>query len=371
MPVVNTTNSFSNNEQITSGKLNNIMDNSFFVTDAVVPSGGLQVTAGGQMQIGDNANGVTTAKIADLNVTTAKIADGAVTPAKLSAAGPYWDSAGGTFLFSQRVLEVGYGITSNTDSVIDFHAVHPLTDYEARIIRSSGDNGTFSISNNGTGAITLSASGGVTFGTANMPTPSGTAPVFGCRAWVNFNGQANSDLGGTYDRNSSTSVTITATAHGLIAGSRVFLDFTVGTGTAPFDGIYEVASSPAPTANTFSVTSNVITNSTGTVLLKRKTIRGSGNVSCVSAAQSSPPTSPPTSNQTVDNGYYIINFSTAMPNSNFSIAGIVSESGTLTAVSGNEILGGFGFNEKCAYVTTINVASAATDCLYNNVMVIG
>ena len=34
----------------------------------------------------------------------------------------------------------------------------------------------------------MSASGGVTFGTANMPTPSGTAPIYGARAWVNFNG---------------------------------------------------------------------------------------------------------------------------------------------------------------------------------------
>jgi hypothetical protein len=190
MPVVNTTNTFTNNEQITSTKLNDIMDNSSFVSGAVVTSGGLEITAGGQMQIA--SDGVTTARILNSNVTTAKIADGAVTPAKLSTSGPSWDSAGGTFLLSQRVLEVGYGITSNTDSVIDFHAVHPLTDYEARIIRASGANGTFSISNNGTGAITLSSSGGVTFGSANMPTPVGTAPIFGVRAWVNFDASRDS-----------------------------------------------------------------------------------------------------------------------------------------------------------------------------------
>jgi hypothetical protein len=72
MPVVNTTNSFSNNEQITSTKLNDIMDNSSFVSGAVVSGQGLEITVGGQMQIKDL--GVTQAKIADANVTQAKIA---------------------------------------------------------------------------------------------------------------------------------------------------------------------------------------------------------------------------------------------------------------------------------------------------------
>jgi hypothetical protein len=72
MPVVNTTNSFSNNEQITSTKLNDIMDNSSFVSGAVVSGQGLEITVGGQMQIKDLD--VTTAKIADSNVTQAKLA---------------------------------------------------------------------------------------------------------------------------------------------------------------------------------------------------------------------------------------------------------------------------------------------------------
>jgi hypothetical protein len=92
MPVVDTTTPFSNNEQITSTKLNNIMDNSFFVSGAVVPSSGLEVTAGGQMRIPNGgitsnelaSNSVVTAKIADSNVTTAKILDSNVTTAKIA-----------------------------------------------------------------------------------------------------------------------------------------------------------------------------------------------------------------------------------------------------------------------------------------------
>ena len=124
MAVVNTTRTFTNNEQITSTKLNQIMDESSFISDAIVPNQGLQITAGGKMQvpnggiktalletstttsngvttakIADSAittvkianststtTGVTTAKIANSAVTTVKIADGNVTPAKLAGA---------------------------------------------------------------------------------------------------------------------------------------------------------------------------------------------------------------------------------------------------------------------------------------------
>jgi hypothetical protein len=187
MPVVNTTNTFTNNEQITSTKLNNIMDNSSFVSGAVVTSGGLEVTAGGQMQIA--SDGVTTARILNSNVTTAKIADGAVTPEKLSANAPSWAS-GTTFL--QPGLELGNSITTNGNSYIDFHSSFPVIDYDCRVIRNPGVNGIFEIFNQGTGAIKLSASGGVTFGPANMPNPVGNAPIFGVRAWANINGTVGS-----------------------------------------------------------------------------------------------------------------------------------------------------------------------------------
>jgi hypothetical protein len=99
MPVVDTTTPFSNNEQITSTKLNNIMDNSFFVSGAIIPSRGLEVTAGGQLQVPNS--GITTALIADANIIPAKLSNsdfgdftvsggvatidnGVVTPAKLS-----------------------------------------------------------------------------------------------------------------------------------------------------------------------------------------------------------------------------------------------------------------------------------------------
>lgn len=82
MAVVNTTRTFTNNEQITSTKLNQIMDESSFTSDAIVVNQGLQITAGGQMQIPNS--GITTALIGDNQVTTAKIPDSAITTAKIA-----------------------------------------------------------------------------------------------------------------------------------------------------------------------------------------------------------------------------------------------------------------------------------------------
>jgi len=184
MPVVDTTRTFTNNEQITSVKLNEIMDNSSFVSGAVVTSGGLEVTAGGQMQVA--TSGITTTKIANLNVTTEKIANEAVTPAKLSPFGPAWTNGLGNFNIQQNFLELATGITSNSGCFVDFHSVHPLTDYETRIARDTGVDGWFQIDNKGAGRILFTSAGGFQFANAYMPNPVGSAPIFGVRAWANI-----------------------------------------------------------------------------------------------------------------------------------------------------------------------------------------
>jgi hypothetical protein len=97
MAVVNTSRTFTNNEQITSTKLNQIMDESSFTSDAVVSSRGLAITTGGQMQVPNSGitntliadSAITTAKIANststtTGVSTAKIANSAVTPVKIA-----------------------------------------------------------------------------------------------------------------------------------------------------------------------------------------------------------------------------------------------------------------------------------------------
>ena len=123
------------------------------------------------------------------------------------------------------------------------------------------------------------------------------ATAYGCRAWVNFNGTANTNLSGTYSQ-SGTTVTVTATAHGLIVGSSIYSDITTGTGV---DGVYTVAT--VTDANTFTYTAGTSLTTSGNITLLRNTIRASGGVSSVS-----------------DNGAgnYTINFTTAMPDANYA-----------------------------------------------------
>jgi hypothetical protein len=91
MGVVNTTYTFTSTDTITSAKMNNIIDDTTFTSDAiqgttlqVVSPGKLAVSAGGITSNELASNAVVTAKIADSNVTTAKIADSNVTTAKIA-----------------------------------------------------------------------------------------------------------------------------------------------------------------------------------------------------------------------------------------------------------------------------------------------
>lgn len=149
------------------------------------------------------------------------------------------------------------------------------------------------------------AEGGIQVGefdaSANFRFNSGygsVATAYGCRAWVNFNGTANTNLSGTYSQ-SGTTVTVTATAHGLIAGNSIYSDITTGTAV---DGIYTVAT--VTDANTFTYTAGTSLTTSGNITLVRNTIRASGNVSSVA------------DNATGD---YTVNFSTAMPDANYAV----------------------------------------------------
>lgn len=189
MAVINTTGTFANNEQVTSTKLNDIVDNAYFISGAVSGST-LEVTAGGQLKVGT----ITSSEIGANAVTGSAILNGEVTVAKLSTGAPTWTSGGNvTVLGSTTALSsvtattasvsIGSARTASGASNIDFNSTFPLTSYEARISRESGANGNLVVTNTGTGSLVL--------GTAPIPTPSGTAPVYGARAWCNFNATKN------------------------------------------------------------------------------------------------------------------------------------------------------------------------------------
>lgn len=142
------------------------------------------------------------------------------------------------------------------------------------------------------------------------------ATAYGCRAWVNFDGTTASNLAGTYSQ-TATTVTVTATAHGLITGNVVYLDFTTGTAV---DGSYTVT---VTGVNTFTVT-QAARSTSGNVTLVRNTIRGSGNISSVA-----------------DNnvGDYTVNFTTAMPDVNYAAIATSTQRGGAGTPNSNISIG--------------------------------
>jgi hypothetical protein len=127
----------------------------------------------------------------------------------------------------------------------------------------------------------------------NALNAEGGAPIFACRAWVNFNG---APLSGTYAQ-SGTTVTVTMTAHGMSVGQNVNLTFTSGTAVSGSFTVTSIAS-----ANTFTITASTSLTTSGNVT-RNLYIRASGNVSSIT-----------------DNavGDYTINFTTAMPDANYA-----------------------------------------------------
>jgi hypothetical protein len=322
--VVETTHTFANNEVITSTLMNNIIDQTLFTSDAL--SGGTLALTAGKLKVA--TSGITSNEMGVDAVTANAIAAGVITNVKISAT-----AAISLSKLASEALPVG--ITVATANILDANVT------TAKILDAN---------------VTAPKLSGA---------QTGTAPVYGVRAWVNFDATVDADLAGTFSR-SGTTVTITATAHGLIAGNLIFIDFTAGT-VAP-DGLYEVAT--VTDANIFTVTSVASASGTGTASLLRKEIKASGNVSCVSAAAPSPVIPPSTSDSPAD-GYYVANFSVALPNANFSVLGTCSEAKAFATTSGNDILSGSPYNAQCARILTVNTSSTAIDAECNSVAIIG
>ena len=237
----------------------------------------------------------------------------------------------------------GFGTLVN-HQIRDDAGVDNTIGYYGFVRSGADDSGAFYVatSNAGTAAerMRIDSSGNLLFNSGY----GSVATAYGCRAWVNFNGAANTNLSGTYSRTSpSTTLTVTATAHGLIAGNSVNLDFTTGTG---LDGIYTVVT--VADANTFTITTVASTTTSGNVTLLRNTIRASGNVSSI------------TDNGTGD---YTVNFTTAMPDANYAIAGSVSSDSvavSLFYINGSNTV----LTTTTAKIVVVNISATAVDRSY-------
>jgi hypothetical protein len=145
MPILSKGQTFADGDQVTSTKLNNLVDAATFVSGSsgTTDNATLQVNGSGRLEVktiqtGNIANGaVTTVKIPDSNITTAKIADSNVTTVKIADA---------------NVTAVKIGASA------------VITDKIAA------------------GAVTAPKLSGA---------QTGTAPIFGVRAWAKFAGQGS------------------------------------------------------------------------------------------------------------------------------------------------------------------------------------
>ena len=253
MGVVNTTYTFQATDTITSARMNNIIDETTFTSDAIfgttleVTSGKLKVRSLGVTSNELSANSVTTSKITGLNVTTDKIANLGVTTGKIA------DS-------SVTAVKLA------TDSV------------ETAKIKNAN--------------VTAAKLDGA---------QTGIAPIYGCRAWVNFDGSVEGTFAGgvsTVSRTlGSTTATITTVDdHNLTTGN--FVQALSGVAS----GGYAVT---VTGSKTFTITTAATTAlSSVAITFAFRLIRSSGNVNSVARRNT---------------GDYIVNFSTPMTDANYSV----------------------------------------------------
>jgi hypothetical protein len=239
----------------------------------------------------------------------------------------------------------GNDTTSNTPTLLAYvqgvaSGTHAAGDNPTDLVFGTTPDGTGTVAE----AMRIDSAGNLEFNSGY----GSVATAYGCRAWVNFNGAANTNLSGTYSQ-SGTTVTVTATAHGLIAGNVVYSDITSGTGV---DGTYTVAT--VTSSSVFTYTAGTSLTTSGNITLRRSTIRASGNVSSVA------------DNSTGD---YTINFSVAMPDENYSLVGACGAQSVSTG-AGNYSLGIPGissfFTANGVKIQTWSTSNTQTDCFFIN-----
>jgi hypothetical protein len=263
MGVVNTTHTFANNEVITSTLMNNIIDQTEFISSALA-NGTLALNGSGQIKVA--TSGITSNEMGVDAVTANAIASGVITNVKISAT-----AAISLSKLASEALPVG--ITVATANILDANVT------TAKILDAN---------------VTAPKLSGA---------QTGTAPVYGVRAWAKLNPFVSSVRTGAYKSGNyvrtATETTVTITDHGLKTNDKIRLDFTSGTGT---DGLYTVTSSA--NANEF-VVNHTGTSTSGTVAAQFVAIQASGNISTASWFDAGDDT-------------IVLNFATEMPNDDYA-----------------------------------------------------
>jgi len=137
-------------------------------------------------------------------------------------------------------------------------------------------SGVSSFINSGT-KLSVDSSGNFT---AVVPSNASLTPAFFTRAWVNFDGSSFTTVSGTYTWAGST-CTVTKTAHGLLTGDVIYLNFTAGAAATNAARIFYTVTKTGD--DTFTVSGATYTQATAAaVSWYTANILGSGNVRLVS-----------------------------------------------------------------------------------------
>lgn len=302
MGVLSKGTTFADGTQVTSTNLNNLVDAAVFTSSAVDDattqlSGGKIVVK--TIQTGNIAtNAVTTAKIVDANVTEAKLATDSVSTVKIQ------DDA----ITNAKIADNSIEQAQMADNSVGTAEI-----IDANITAAKLD-----------GAQT------------------GSAPIYGIRAWVNFDGTSTTSVAGTYSRTvSSNTATVTIPSHGLLTGHHVYLDFASGTA----DGIYSVTKVDD---NSFTITTAETTaQSSVAVDFDRVSITASGNIS--NACR-------------IGVGRYMVNMTVALPSANYAFVGAAEDSldTDLSDLNVGSPFNGIRTNQSL-YVTVANSGNVAVD----------
>lgn len=259
---VNTTYTFNSTDVLTSDKMNNILDQSFITSTAIV--GTTLEVASNKLKV--RAQGVTSNELADGAVNSTAIAGGAVTPVKLA------NADFGDFTVASGVATLDNNIVT-TAKILDANVT------TAKIADSN---------------ITAAKLDGA---------QTGSAPIYGVRAWAKLNPMVGASAttaykSGNYTR-TATETTISIANHGLKANDKIKLDFTSGAGA---DGLYTVISSA--NANEF-VVNHTGTATSGAVTAQFIQIQAAGNISSASWSYD-------------NSNSILVNFATPMPDVNYT-----------------------------------------------------
>jgi microcystin-dependent protein len=154
--VVNTTDTFTTNQVITSTVMNNIIDQTLFTSDAIAAGNSTLALVAGKLKVGTitsnemGTDSVTTNAIADGAVTQAKASNmlipaGAIMPFAMNGAPTGWLAADGTAV-SRSTYATLFAAIATTYGVGDGATTFNVPDLRGYFVRGSGTNSDGTIS---------------------------------------------------------------------------------------------------------------------------------------------------------------------------------------------------------------------------------